>query len=221
MKGKMSETVNARVESVTRKSPRVSHVVLRVPPAYHWRAGQHLAVLGENKLAYYSIASADGGDGALELVVADSPDVSFVAGAELFLSAPEGPPVFPSAEGVEHCCFVAMGTGVAPLRAAIQESLAERAERGLTLLHGARTEEERLFSEEFEALARAGELDYRPVLSQPTAAWPGRTGRVQRYLEELPGQVDHFGICGSLDMVEVVRRVLLARGAKSIFAQGY
>jgi len=114
--------------------------------------------------------------------------------------------------------FVATGTGVTPLRSMIRAALAVSSTAPLWLLFGARKEEDILYREEFEELAkiRPG-TRYEITLSQPSSAWSGRRGYVQEHVGELfraleaeatPG-AGHLYICGLERMVKVVRAVAL------------
>ena len=87
---------------------------------------------------------------------------------------------------------------------------------------GFRSEAEMLYAEEFRELAAAGLLDYRPVLSQPSAAWSGRVGRVQAYVAEL-GRFERYCVCGKVGLVDDVRQLLVAAGVqdRQLFAEGY
>jgi NAD(P)H-flavin reductase len=217
----MEESVIARVQSVAAIAERVNRIILRVPETYRWRGGQYLVAALASKPAHYSIASACRGDGLLELAVRESTEAeAFVVGAALSISPAQGQSVIPAAPSGRRYCFVAIGTGVAPLRAAIQEVVLAGIESRLTLLHGARTAGDRLFSGEFEQLEARDLLDYRPVVSQPDEGWAGRTGRVQLHLSDLP-EADHYGVCGNLPMVEEVAETLQQQGVTSLFAQGY
>lgn len=110
---------------------------------------------------------------------------------------------------------MATGTGVAPLRPMIHALLA-RAEGppAITLLFGARTEEDLLYRAEFEALAEDDpRFVYGPVLSRAPESWPGARGYVQSALVTLmadqPGS--HVFACGLRRMVDDVRQFLAAR----------
>lgn len=143
-------------------------------------------------------------------------------GQEFYLSAPSGGP--PAAiQDARHLILIGMGTGIAPLRALTQARLGRASGPGLlTLIQGARTQNECLFFDEFAAVRTKG-FDYRPVLSQPSAPWSGRRGYVQEHLLDLPPQGAHFCICGKLAMVEEVTARLAKSGVDSsaIFSEGY
>ena len=71
--------------------------------------------------------------------------------------------------------FVAMGTGVAPLRSALRHVLKRKDEFGqLVVLYGARTPDDFCFRDETEGWEDAG-VELRQVISDPTAT----TGQVQ------------------------------------------
>lgn len=100
--------------------------------------------------------------------------------------------------------FVAMGTGVAPLRSALRSALKHAAEFGqLVVLYGARTPEHFCYGGEAEQW-EAGGVELRRVVSRPDGHdWSGPTGYVQSLLDhvlpDLPSPVAL--ICGSRDMI--------------------
>lgn len=225
--------IEATVRRVSRLSPRVLGLVIAAPPEFTWHAGQHLSLSGVpvgGETGYYSIASAPRATapGELELaVIEDSLPVAerVRSGSPVYLGQVGG--AFPLGRllNARNVALVGMGTGVAPLRAAVQELLSstERNEaQHVTLIHGARTEIECFYREEFEALA--GErFTYRPVISRPSSGFSGLSGRVQHHLGELPIDDVEYCLCGSRLMVHEVRDLLLARGVRSesIYGEGY
>lgn len=225
--------VLATVEGTNALSPRVRAVELRIPGTFDWRAGQHVAVSSEavsgeavsgeavEGACYYSLASAPNARGTVELCVGDSDDApEFAKGTRVWLSMPEGQPAVPSA--LASLVLIGIGTGVAPLRAVVQEQAARPVPPRVTLLVGFRSEQDVLYGGEFEERAAGGTLDYRPVLSRPSVDWTGRTGWVQAHLTDLP-RAERYCVCGKLSMVEEVRGTLLAAGVASdqLFAEGY
>ncbi len=111
--------------------------------------------------------------------------------------------------------FVATGTGVAPFRSMLKDSLPRDSSRAITLLFGVRYEAGLLYREEFEALAAAhAGFRFHPTLTRPEPSWRGRTGRVQEHLEETIGErrdLDVY-ICGLKEMVIEVRERLQGLG---------
>jgi sulfhydrogenase subunit gamma (sulfur reductase) len=104
--------------------------------------------------------------------------------------------------------FVAMGTGVAPLRSALRHVLKRKAEFGqLVVLYGARTPDEFCYRDETDGWEDAG-VELRQVISRPDGHdWSGPTGYVQSLLDHvLPDLKSPIAlICGSLEMMEQTR----------------
>jgi sulfhydrogenase subunit gamma (sulfur reductase) len=113
--------------------------------------------------------------------------------------------------------FVAMGTGVAPLRSALRHVLKQKEEFGqLIVLYGARTPDDFCYRDETESWKDAG-VELRQVVSKPDGHdWSGPTGYVQSLLDHvLPDLKSPIAlICGSLEMMEQTRDRLGQMGFK-------
>ena len=113
--------------------------------------------------------------------------------------------------------FVAMGTGVAPLRSALRHVLKRKEEFGeLVVLYGARTPDDFCFRDETDSWEEAG-VELRQVVSRPDGHdWSGPTGYVQSLLDHvLPNLNSPVAlICGSLEMIEQTRDRLGQMGFK-------
>ena len=100
--------------------------------------------------------------------------------------------------------FVAMGTGVAPLRSALRHVLNRRVDFGqLVVLYGARTPYDFCYTDETDSWEQAG-VELRQVVSRPDGHdWSGPTGYVQSLLDHvLPDLQSPVAlICGSLEMM--------------------
>ena len=111
--------------------------------------------------------------------------------------------------------FVAMGTGVAPLRSALRHVLKRKAEFGqLVVLYGARTPDDFCYRDETEAWEDGG-VELRQVISRPDGHdWSGPTGYVQSLLDNvLPNLASPVAlICGSREMIEQTRERLSKMG---------
>jgi ferredoxin-NADP reductase len=131
-------------------------------------------------------------------------------GARLAMDGPHG---FFTREGAESepALLVGTGTGVCPLRAMLQAELRAASGPSITLLFGARVEEEILYRAELEALAAAhARFSFHVTLSRAPSSWTGRRGYVQTHLHELVdvARKPHVYVCGLTDMVTDARRVL-------------
>ena len=116
--------------------------------------------------------------------------------------------------------FVAMGTGLAPLRSALRHTLQSRAAYGrLIVLYGARSLEDFCFQEEMQTAWAAQGVELRQVLSQPDASlsdksWSGSTGYVQSLLDNLIPELTNpvALVCGSQEMMAQTKERLAALG---------
>ena len=113
--------------------------------------------------------------------------------------------------------FVAMGTGVAPLRSALRHVLKRKDEFGqLVVLYGARTPDDFCYRHETDGWEDAS-VELRQVISRPDGHdWSGPTGYVQSLLDHvLPDlKLPIALICGSLEMMEQTRDRLGQMGFK-------
>jgi NAD(P)H-flavin reductase len=113
--------------------------------------------------------------------------------------------------------FVAMGTGVAPLRSALRHVLKRKKDFGqLVVLYGARTPDDFCYRDETEDWEAAG-VELRQVISRPDGHdWSGPTGYVQSLLDHvLPNLSAPVAlICGSREMIEQTRERLGKMGFK-------
>ena len=111
--------------------------------------------------------------------------------------------------------FVAMGTGVAPLRSALRCVMNRRQRFGqVVVLYGARTPDEFCYREEVDEWEEAG-VELRRVISRPDGHdWSGRTGYVQSLLDHvLPDlQAPVALVCGSREMIAQTRDRLQQMG---------
>lgn len=117
--------------------------------------------------------------------------------------------------GGQDLVFVAMGTGVAPLRSALRHVLQHKAEFGqLVVLYGARTPDYFCYSDEAEGWENGG-VELRRVISRPDGHdWSGPTGYVQSLLDHvLPDLRSPVAlVCGSREMITQTRDRLQQMG---------
>jgi NAD(P)H-flavin reductase len=111
--------------------------------------------------------------------------------------------------------FVAMGTGVAPLRSALRHVLNRKKDFGqLMVLYGARTPDDFCYRDETDGWEDAG-VELRQVISRPgDHEWSGPTGYVQSLLDHvLPELKSPVAlICGSREMIAQTRDRLQQMG---------
>ncbi len=149
------------------------------------------------------------GGGASEAVFemreGDRVELTGIAGAGFALDEQRG----------NDLVFVAMGTGVAPLRSALRHVLKRPGDFGkLVVLYGARTPDDFCYRDETESWEEAG-VELRQVISRPDGHdWSGPTGYVQSLLDHvLPELKSPVAlICGSREMIEQTRDRLQQMG---------
>jgi sulfhydrogenase subunit gamma (sulfur reductase) len=179
-----------------------------------------LEVAGEAP-AYFAFASAPE-DKELEVLVKQKMGASNLIfdmrpGEKLELKEVAGHGFALDEQKGKDLVFVAMGTGVAPLRSALRHVLKRKAEFGqFVVLYGARTPDDFCFRDETEGWEEEG-VELRQVISRPDGHdWSGPTGYVQSLLDHvLPDLKSPVAlICGSLEMMEQTRDRLGQMGFK-------
>jgi ferredoxin-NADP reductase len=122
--------------------------------------------------------------------------------------------------------FVATGTGIVPFRAMLSTGLPLEDAPQMTLLQGARHEDNLIYRAEFEQLQAANSnFAYLPTLTRPGSAWTGMIGRVQPFVYDYVAQNPEAQVylCGLREMVDEIRKELIARGMskQQIFFERY
>jgi NAD(P)H-flavin reductase len=177
-----------------------------------------LSVAGEAP-AYFAFASAPE-EKELEVLVKQRPGAgnlifNLQAGQKIELLEVAGHGFALDDHKGKDLVFVAMGTGVAPLRSALHHVLKRKGEFGHTVvLYGARTPDDFCFRDETESWEEQG-VELRQVISRPDGHdWSGPTGYVQSLLDHvLPDLKSPIAlICGSLEMMEQTRDRLRRMG---------
>lgn len=216
------KTVPARVDTIKSLSPDVLEVVLRTPPTniLEFRAGQYIDVIGPKGVRRsYSIANSPRDNGKLTLQIrrvengqlsqywfneCQKNDLLRLEGPLGTFCLRSGPP--------KHLVFLATGTGIAPIKAILEE-LAEQVAPSenyqIHLYWGGRVREDLYWTPKFPHLP----LNFAPVLSQ-TDDWGGRVGHVQDALLEDRIDLSQAAVyaCGSELMIDSSRIALCAAG---------
>jgi sulfhydrogenase subunit gamma (sulfur reductase) len=180
-----------------------------------------LAVDGEAP-AYFAFASAPE-DAELEVLVKQSVGASNLIfdmkpGERIELMEVAGHGFVLDEHKGKDLVFVAMGTGVAPLRSALRHVLKRKKDFGkLVVLYGARTPDDFCYRDETDSWKDAG-VELRQVVSKPDGHdWSGPTGYVQSLLDHVRPELKLpiALICGSLEMMEQTRERLSKMGFKA------
>jgi ferredoxin-NADP reductase len=215
----------AKLVSAKMLSPNVRELTFATIEAFAFKPGQWVNLYfpdcrnerGEPLKRAYSIASEPRKDGRFEVAVTrvtDGPASTGLHSAQLGqtfrMSGPHG--VFVLAPLLRPVLMIATGTGVVPFRSMLR-ALDARTQQPMVLLFGVRDEQDLLYREEFEALARRGaSFAFYPTLSRWSSTWEGKRGYVQTHLQQilddLRGKDCDAYVCGLAKMVHDVRHIL-------------
>ena len=219
----------ARVIAIERPAPDVALMRLQLPAnqSFQYHAGQYVDfILRDGLRRSYSMANAPSRMGhppAIELHLRHMPGGRFTDHVFGALKAKdilriEGPfgSFFLREASAKPIVLLASGTGLAPIKAIIEQMRARQIARPALLYWGCRSRAD-LYLQHWceQAALDMPNLRYVPVLSEPLAAdaWTGRRGLVhQAVMADLPDLSGHQAYaCGAPVMVDAARRDFVAR----------
>jgi ferredoxin-NADP reductase len=213
----------ARIHSVRRATPRSVLLEVRLGEPLPFRAGQAVLIgAGDSgPRRPYSIAGGPAVSArarTIELLVGLGDDGSpgphlpvISPGTDVTLEGPLGTFVYPDRVAERSVLFVAGGSGIAPLRAMLQEALEGDGPPRIGLLYSARTPQEFAFDAELRAIADEGRLRYqRTATREAGPSWHGERGRISRaHLETMVDTPETLCfVCGPEALVHEVPRML-------------
>jgi len=180
-----------------------------------------VAILGvaNEQPAYFAFSSSPE-DRELEILVKQTIGASAALfdlkeGDGVNLLGVTGPGFDLDAQRGHDLVFVAMGTGVAPLRSALRYALNRKDHFGqLVVLYGVRTPDDFCYRDETESWEQAG-VELRQVISRPDGHdWSGPTGYVQTLLDHVLPELNSpvALVCGSREMIAQTRDRLQQMG---------
>lgn len=228
------KTMPARIVSIKRLSADIVNVVLKTPPASPMRflAGQYVDVIGVGGVRRsYSLANAPRADGLLEFIIKRYPkgvmsEYWFELAKPNDLLRLEGPfgTFFLRDEAPTSIVFLATGTGIAPVKALLEEIAVDRvraARHRLSVFWGNREAENFCW----DPVGLGLDVSFHHLLSGLDPAWRGARGYVQE-------AAIHHGIdpddtvvyaCGSNAMIASARAALTACGlpARRFFSDAF
>ena len=217
------KTLPSRISSLEKLAPDVLSVKLRFPPntPFAYLAGQYVDVIGPGGTRRsYSVANAPASDNQLQLHIRavqsgimsqywfDQAKVNDL----LRIHGPLGSFFFRPLNGL-HLIFLATGTGIAPVKAMLEQLAATAtADRPLsvTVYWGGR-EPQDLYADPNQWLDT---LRYVPVLSRAPIDWTGTRGHVQKALLSDKSDLLNAVIyaCGSAAMIHSAKAQLTEAG---------
>lgn len=179
-------TMPARIVSVQRIAPDIVGVLLKTPPSSPMRflAGQYIDVLADGVRRSYSLANAPRADGLLELVVKRYPGGRlsaywFERAKPNDLIRIEGPlgTFFLRDDVPAQILFLATGTGIAPVKALLEELATDPARAAghhIRVFWGNREAENFCW----DPVSLGLDIGFHHLLSGDNASWNGKRGYV-------------------------------------------
>ncbi|WP_028034155.1 ferredoxin reductase [Chelativorans sp. J32] len=223
---------NARIVRIVRQTSRIKSFFFAPPHPFQHLAGQHVdlrltAPDGYSAVRSYSIASAPGSSGEIELAVERlddgevSPFLHEVAevGDEIELRGPLGGHFIWTAADGGPLLLIGGGSGLVPLMAMIRYRRSIGSDVPTLLLLSSRTWEDVLYRDELLELDSSGDgFSLMLTLTRGVSARSGDYSRridaamIEEALARLPVAPRHVFICGSNPFVNTAADASLAAG---------
>lgn len=113
----------------------------------------------------------------------------------------------------ERIYFVATGTGIAPYLPMIEKLLDSGFKGDVILWWGVRFIKRLYWTEKIKEISNKwNNFKYEIYISKPEGQWGGRVGRVGDDLETAITEMSAWYLCGSTDMIELMKEKLFKRG---------
>jgi CDP-4-dehydro-6-deoxyglucose reductase len=213
-----------KIHSINKLNDIVIEVILRLPPNsnFGYNSGQYVNIISGQIKRSYSIANSYQENEMLTFFIKkyDNGLMSnywFEIAKENDLLRIEGPlgSFFVRENEQENIIFLATGTGIAPIKA-ILENLSKTAKqftnKNLWLFVGARYENDLFWNP--NKLSPINNLKYIPVLSRASEEWEGEKGYVQDIVikHRISLEKSQVYACGSNNMIEAAKKTLIEKG---------
>ncbi|WP_286261563.1 2Fe-2S iron-sulfur cluster-binding protein [Thalassotalea atypica] len=176
-----------------------NYLPVDIPSNYqvHWQGTQAQHYHHDACSRSYSIANADSANGELVFTIKMLPAQSsehlpgigsnFMGNLALNQTIEALGPFedfYVKPENGSTLVLIGAGSGMAPLKAIIEEQLANGANKSIVFIYGARTEQDLIYQQEFYQLAKSdSRFTYLPTLSKPNKDWLGAQGYAQEVLK--------------------------------------
>lgn len=208
-----------KVRKIDHPASNVAVIYLRLPIGRRaiFHAGQYLRVMmADGDSRNYSLANPPQKNDEIELHIRHVPGGKFSEqvlaaldkGATLDVELPYGE--FTLSEVPDRrAILIATGTGFAPIKSIVENSIKTGATRPLHLYWGANTESDLYMLDLVQRWAQSHDwFSFTPVVSGPSPAWTGRTGFVHQAVQaDYPDMSDlEVYACGAPLMIEAAER---------------
>lgn len=211
------QTLPCKISSIDYCLDDVVVLKLRFPPTaqFDYRPGQYIDLSYKGVKRSYSIANATSQSKEIELHIRKVPDgkmskLIFGEIKENQLMRIEGPKgTFFVRDSNRPLILMATGTGIAPIKAIVEDLVNRKDTRNVHIYWGMRYAEE-IYCKALESFSREHKhIEFTPVLSRESSAGNFYEGYVQDAVLNRFSCLEGFDVyaCGSLDMIEQSKRV--------------
>jgi NAD(P)H-flavin reductase/ferredoxin len=214
-----SKEYSGEVSGYRKLTHDIVEVKIKLGEKLRYTAGQYadLAVAGVKGSRSYSFASAPGAGGGnvevsfhLRLVPNGEMTTWFHAadrtGEKVKLRGPRGS--FGWRENKGNLLCIAGGSGMAPIRAMLEDAAQKKVAKRIVYLFGARTQKDLYALEDMEKIKKqlGANFEFVPILSheEPASAWKGARGLVTEYIarQSLDFSDTAAFLCGPPGMID-------------------
>ncbi len=211
-----------KVVHVNTLAPQIIQLLMKPEHPISYTAGDYVMLgFDTEELKPFSIASAPREDGLIECHIRKQPDsewmerlFSIETGSTLVMQGPKQQMSLQPAH--ELMIFVAGGTGFAPMKAILEESLRQKITVPIHFYWGARNPND-LYMHDWmiELSQKHPHIEYIPVISDETGDWQGDTGLVHKKMLEQHPHLKHATVymCGPWDMTQTAKQEFIEAGA--------
>ncbi len=212
--------IHADIESITPLTDSILQLILTPHEYIDYQAGQYLQVISHDEALCYSIANAPLGSHKYELHIRHCPDnlknqqllADIKQKGAVTIRLPLGQCDLSHLHPKKPILFIAGGTGFAPIKAMIEQLLADGEPRSFELFWGARSQSDLYMDDKVSQWqAHVRHFQYYSLLSETSKDTLASTvlSRHQRDLHDW-----QIVMSGPFDMVYDTRDQLLAHGAQ-------
>lgn len=221
--------IQARVESITPLTDSILQLILKPDVYIDYQAGQYLQIIHENEAFSYSIANAPLGSRQYELHIRHTRDNPY--NQPLFaeikrqgvvtINLPMGECNVSRLHPDKPILFIAGGTGFAPIKAMIEQLLADGESRRFELFWGARSQSDLYMDANvLNWQAHVSHFKYFSLLSESS-----QMSLAERVLKQHALDINDWQIVisGPFDMAHSIRDILVAQGvlAENLFSDAF
>ncbi|BCN92335.1 hypothetical protein THMIRHAM_01200 [Thiomicrorhabdus immobilis] len=216
-----TQTHVMKVIHVHTLAPQIIQLLLKPEHPISYTSGDYIMLGFEtDELKPFSIANAPREDGLIECHIRKQPNNEWMeklfavqAGDNLVMQGPK--PQMALMPAHEAIIFVAGGTGFAPLRALLIESLRQNIQVPITFYWGVRTADD-LYMHDWliDLMQKEPHINYVPVVSDEIQDWKGETGLVHETVLKHHASLAHASVymCGPWAMIQTAKQAFIDAG---------